>query len=428
MATSAPASFVVAPAAPAGVAASDGTYTDKVRVTWSASGGATGYQVWRNTANSSATAALLGRTAGTAYNDMGATPGTLYYYWVKATNQWAASVFSAANSGYRNVAAPTGVSASDAGYPDKIRVTWNAVGGATNYQVFRNTVNASGTAGLVATVAAAPYDDRSATAGTTYYYWVKARRGVATSAFSAADRGWRRTTSPRIVGDYDGDGLADPAQYNPATKTWKIWLSASGYAPMELPGLLGGPGYVPASADFDGDGKTDPAIYAEATGKWIVMLSSGGYAQMSVPGTLGGNGWSPCPADFDGDGKADPGVYAEGAGTWKAMLSGKGYAVSQLPQALGQVGWGPCPADFDGDGKADQAVYEEATGSWQVRLSASGYAITALSAFLGGPGYVPMPADYDGDGLADPAVYKAATGEWRVRLSSGGYAVTSVVL
>ncbi len=38
--------------APTGVAASDGTYTDKVTVAWNASTGATYYQVFRNTTNS----------------------------------------------------------------------------------------------------------------------------------------------------------------------------------------------------------------------------------------------------------------------------------------------------------------------------------------------------------------------------------------
>ncbi len=94
--------------------------------------------------------------------------------------------------------------------------------------------NTSAAATLLATVAAPPYDDRSAAAGTPYYYWVKARRGVATSAFSASDRGWRRSFSPLLAGDYDGDGLADPAVTDPATREWRVKLSGSGYAEVRV--------------------------------------------------------------------------------------------------------------------------------------------------------------------------------------------------
>ncbi len=89
------------PSAPTGVAASDGAYTDRVRVTWNASTGATSYEVWRATTNNSGSASQLSSPTTTAYDDTSAAVGTTYYYWAKAANSSGTSGFSSSDSGYR---------------------------------------------------------------------------------------------------------------------------------------------------------------------------------------------------------------------------------------------------------------------------------------------------------------------------------------
>jgi hypothetical protein len=95
-----------APAAPTNVAASDGTFSDKVQVTWTASAGASAYEVWRGTTNSSASATKIsaGDVSGATFDDTTAVAGTTYYYFVKAKNAGGTSGFSGSNSGYRAVA------------------------------------------------------------------------------------------------------------------------------------------------------------------------------------------------------------------------------------------------------------------------------------------------------------------------------------
>jgi fibronectin type 3 domain-containing protein len=90
------------PPAPTNVVASDGTYVDKVQVTWTASPNATSYTVYRATStNSWVTKTALGGTTNTTFDDTTASVGKKYYYWVKASNSYGTSDFSHSNAGYR---------------------------------------------------------------------------------------------------------------------------------------------------------------------------------------------------------------------------------------------------------------------------------------------------------------------------------------
>jgi hypothetical protein len=119
------------PLAPTGVFASDGEYTDKVRVTWNAVGEATGYQVWRSASNNIAIASNLATTATTTYDDLNAAtmPGTVFYYWVRAVNAAGAGGFSTNDPGYvRPAIGPTIKANGTVGdvavnYPDAMEIT-----------------------------------------------------------------------------------------------------------------------------------------------------------------------------------------------------------------------------------------------------------------------------------------------------------------
>lgn len=98
------------PPAPTGVSASDGTYTNKVRVSWVTSSGATSYEVWRYTNDNSSAAEKISSpdATETSYDDTNATAGITYYYWVKSksVNAAGASSFSASDSGFLGVVGP----------------------------------------------------------------------------------------------------------------------------------------------------------------------------------------------------------------------------------------------------------------------------------------------------------------------------------
>jgi len=89
----------VIPSAPTGVNATDGTYGDRVRVTWNAVGGATRYDVYRATALCG-TYTKIGESTTTSYDHTGAATLRVYWYKVKGCNACGCSGLSGANSGY----------------------------------------------------------------------------------------------------------------------------------------------------------------------------------------------------------------------------------------------------------------------------------------------------------------------------------------
>lgn len=95
-------------AAPTGLVASNGAYSDGVHLSWNAVPGATAYDVWRYATNDSTKATQVNPTdlTGTTYDDTSATPGATYYYWVTAKNASSTSAFSAAVTGYRGAVGP----------------------------------------------------------------------------------------------------------------------------------------------------------------------------------------------------------------------------------------------------------------------------------------------------------------------------------
>ena len=85
---------------------------------------------------------------------------------------------------------PARLAASDNTFASYILVDWSAVVNATNYQIYRSTTNDPLTATLIASVGRIMrYEDRTATAGTTYYYWVQALTSQGPTAYSPSDYG-----------------------------------------------------------------------------------------------------------------------------------------------------------------------------------------------------------------------------------------------
>ena len=101
---------------------------------------------------------------------------------------WPLTAVNGQNGG---LSVPTGVEASDGSYNNKIGISWDAMRGATRYQVFRHTTNDPSAAVSLGTTAEATFYDTTALAGQTYFYWVRAENAQAASSMSTSDTGTR---------------------------------------------------------------------------------------------------------------------------------------------------------------------------------------------------------------------------------------------
>ncbi|MCJ7660332.1 MAG: hypothetical protein MUO67_14390, partial [Anaerolineales bacterium] len=235
---------------PTGVLATDGSHIDRVEIFWSASSGASYYEIWRSTTNSSGGASKLGdEPTSSPYNDTTASPGTQYYYWVKGCVPTSCSDFSLSDPGYRAITAPTSITASDGVYTDRVLITWSPSSGATSYEVWRNTTNSPGSAGLLTTVGTNSLNDTTATPGAQYYYWIKGCSTVGCSDLSSYDPGFRALTPPTGVSASDGSFIDKvEVSWNPSSgAAYYVILRNTSSNPAGASQLSGSPSTSPYS-------------------------------------------------------------------------------------------------------------------------------------------------------------------------------------
>ena len=166
------------PSAPV-VKISHSATSGKPMLTWNAVDGAASYKVYRATAKNGAYS-VINTTKALTYTNTGAALGTTYYYKVEALDAAGKSMgFSAIVEGKVAPVLAVGYS-SVSGKP---QLTWKAVPGATEYQVYRSTQQNSGYA-KINTTTSTSYVNTGAKANTTYYYRIVAVKGTAVSDFS----------------------------------------------------------------------------------------------------------------------------------------------------------------------------------------------------------------------------------------------------
>ena len=151
-----------------------------IKVSWGSASTASGYQLYRSTSETGTYAKVYSGTAR-AYTNIGLTTGKAYYYKVRAYKVIGTAIyygpFGAVRAGVPLAAAKTtSVSIADS---TSVKVSWSAVTGATGYQLLRST-SATGSYASVYIGTERTFTDTALTAGTTYYYKVRAYKPVGT--------------------------------------------------------------------------------------------------------------------------------------------------------------------------------------------------------------------------------------------------------
>src|SRR5450432_265899 len=208
-----------APSAPTGLTATPGD--KQVSLTWTASSGATSYNVKRSTA-SGGPYTTVNSPATTSYTDMGLTDGTKYFYVVSAVNSYGES----GNSSEANAtptlaipAVPTGLTATPS--DKQVSLTWTASTGATSYNVKRST--ASGSEVTINSPTSASYIDSTVSNGTKYYYKVSAVNPAGESANSS-----EVNATPNVI-PAAPTGLTATAGNTQVMLAWVASTGAAGY-------------------------------------------------------------------------------------------------------------------------------------------------------------------------------------------------------
>ena len=157
-------------------------YTGKPKITWSAISNAKEYAIYRATSKDG-TYTKIGTTTKTSYTNSSASAGKTYYYKVKAitgNSKYANSSYSSKKSFTCTCSAP---SLSIALVDNKPKLTWDAVTGAKEYEVYRAT-SKNGTYKLLGTTTKTSYHNKGASKGKKYFYKVRAINKTTTSANS----------------------------------------------------------------------------------------------------------------------------------------------------------------------------------------------------------------------------------------------------
>jgi len=187
--------------APQNLGATDGLFTNKVRLTWDAIPGATHYEIWRNAVNDPTTAIMIDEgITDTVYGDSTVIPEKQYFFWVKATNSFTKSDLSNGDDGSMDLAIPENVQASVLTFDNGVLITWSAVNGATTYHV-KYILAENRKRAARATDEIAPETEfwhTTAIPGQRYFYQVRAENPFGHSEYSAARFGIQAMKKPEI--------------------------------------------------------------------------------------------------------------------------------------------------------------------------------------------------------------------------------------
>lgn len=173
--------------APTGLKASYISSNSEIKVTWNSVSGADCYEFYWGTSNNPNKAKKGNDKTGTEAYLINIEEGDSFYFWVKAkksdvTSDFSKSVYCSVPTSTINP--PTGVTATSTS-ESTITVSWNAVSGATKYDVYYSTSPYSSSALHIGDTESLSMGIKNVSANTTYYFWVKATDGNKTSDFSS---------------------------------------------------------------------------------------------------------------------------------------------------------------------------------------------------------------------------------------------------
>ena len=238
---------------------------DGVRINWISVAGAQKYLVYRKTATTSWT--RLGEPTSNYFVDTKSQSGTTYTYTVKAVSKdGLQSTYDQSGLSICYLATPKQLAAKASG--DGIIFSWEAIPGAKAYNVYRKTSSSQNWQYWCRTTTNSYLDYTQMTAGTTYYYTVRAYDGGSTlSYFVGAGASAKATVSSLAI-----PHLKSAANViNGVTVTWDAVADAKTYRVYRKTATTGWVGL----AEVTGTSYTDQTAASNTTYIYTVRAVSG---------------------------------------------------------------------------------------------------------------------------------------------------------
>ena len=231
-----------------------------------------------------------------------------------------------------------------------------------------------------------------------------------------------------VSGDFDGDGKDDVAVRKSSTGGWIVGLGGAGrFVKGAWRSSAPNPGTWRAGVvgDFDGDGMDDIAEYQPSTGTWVVLRSDGErfirrtFYDFATQNPQWGEF---VVGDFDGNGLDDI-LHRDTVTENLHVLFSTGTAfIPRLWTTLpADASWDVRAGDFNGNGRTDAAAFNPKTGAWWVALARNNRTAKTPQKWwdFGGTDWrAHVVADFNGDGRDDIANLNGAA-QWKVLTSRG---------
>ena len=378
-ATTAGGTTTQVPAMPLGLQATAGNA--QVMLSWTASSGATTYNVSRSVTSGGPWIQVATPTTN-AYTDTGLTNGVPYYYVVAAIDSAGASANSSQVTATPTTA-PTGGATQVPPVPldpqatagnAQVMLTWTASSGATTYNVSRS-VNSGGPWVQVATPTTNAYTDTRLTNGVPYYYVVAAVDSVGASA-----------NSSQVTATPTAPGTGGATQVPPVplglqasagnAQVMLAWTASSGATSYTVSRSMTGGGpwtqvatpttnaytdtgltngtlyyYVVAAVDAAGTSANSPPVSATPTAAVAGTGLGAGYWHTSGNKILDSNGTQVRIAGINWYGFETTdflahGLYAQDYKTILNTIKSLGYNVIRIPFSNQLVETNPVPSNY----------------------------------------------------------------------------------
>ncbi len=286
----------------------------QINLTWTASSGATGYYVYRNSTK-------VGSPTTNSYSDTGLTANTQYSYYVAAYNSYGTSGNSSTIQVTTTPAAPTNLQGTPVS-SSQINLTWTASSGATGYQVFRNGTQ-------VGSPSTNSYSDTGLAASTQYSYYVKATaNGLVSPASSTI---YVTTLSSGGAPPPPTNLQATAASSSQINLTWNTSSGATGYQVFRMGTQIASP----STNSYNDTGLANSTEYSY----WVTATSSGGTSAPSAMAYMTTNNSGsapPAPTNLAGTAASSTSVVL----TWTAVTDAAGvgtYNVYRNSTLVGSV-------------------------------------------------------------------------------------------